>query len=68
MVIWMSDVMKKSDHLDYECLKKKAAEGEFSHDNISHSLLSLMEVDSTAYDKNLDFFEECRITPLPRKN
>ncbi|MDY6039960.1 MAG: phosphoethanolamine--lipid A transferase [Elusimicrobiaceae bacterium] len=68
MVIWMSEVMKESDHINYECLKKKAAEGQFSHDNISHSLLSLMEVDSTAYDKNLDFFEECRITPLPRKN
>lgn len=67
MVLWMSDVMKKSDHLDYECLKQKAAEGHFSHDYLSHSLLTLMEVDSKAYDKNLDFFESCRTLPLPKK-
>ena len=67
MVVWMSDVMKKSDHLDYECLKKKAAEGKFSHDNLSHSLLSLMEVDSKVYNPKLDIFESCRLDPLPRK-
>lgn len=68
MVLWMSEVMKKSDHIDYDCLKKKAAEGNFSHDNLSHSLLSLMEVDSKWYDKKMDFFEGCRTTPLPRKS
>lgn len=68
MLLWMSEVMKKSDHIDYDCLKKKAAEGNFSHDNLSHSLLSLMEVDSKWYDKKMDFFEGCRTTPLPRKS
>lgn len=67
MVLWMSSVMKKSDHLDYDCLKKKAAEGHFSHDNLSHSLLSLMEVDSQVYNPKLDIFEGCRLDPLPRK-
>lgn len=66
MVIWMSEVMKKSDHLDYACLKKKASEGQFSHDNISHSLLSLMELNSKVYDPKLDFFEPCRTLPLPK--
>lgn len=42
--------MKKADHIDYACLKKKAAEGKFSHDNISHSLLTLMELQSKVYD------------------
>lgn len=67
MVLWMSEVMKKSDHLDYECLKKKAQTGQFSHDNLSHSILSLMEVDSRVYDPKMDFFDECRLDPLPRK-
>lgn len=67
MILWMSENMKKFDHVDYDCLKEKAAKEHFSHDNISHSLLSLMEVDSTAYDKNLDIFESCRLLPLPRK-
>ena len=67
MVLWMSENMKKFDHLDYDCLKEKAAKEHFSHDNLSHSILSLMEVDSIAYDKNLDIFESCRLMPLPRK-
>ncbi len=67
MILWMSENMKKFDHVDYNCLKEKAAKEHFSHDNISHSLLSLIEVDSTAYDKNLDIFESCRLLPLPRK-
>lgn len=65
MVLWMSDVMKKADHVDYDCLKKKAAEGHFSHDNLSHSLLSLMEVESSAYKKELDIFDSCRTLPRP---
>ena len=67
MVLWMSEVMKKSDHIDYECLKKKAATEHFSHDNLFHSLLSLMEADSKVYQKELDLFDSCRIDPLPRK-
>lgn len=67
MLFWMSDVMKASDHIDYDCLKKKAAEGKFSHDNISHSLLSLMELQSKVYNPKLDIFDSCRTLPLPKK-
>ena len=65
MVMWMSNVMKEADHIDYACLKKKAAEGKFSHDNLSHSLLTLMEVRSKVYDPKLDIFDSCRTLPLP---
>lgn len=67
MVIWMSDTMKEADHIDYACLKKKAAEGKFSHDNISHSLLTLMELQSKVYDPKLDIFDSCRTLPLPQE-
>lgn len=67
MVIWMSNTMKKADHIDYACLKKKAAEGKFSHDNISHSLLTLMESQSKVYDPQLDIFDSCRTLPLPQE-
>lgn len=59
--------MKKADHIDYACLKKKAAEGKFSHDNISHSLLTLMELQSKEYDPKLDIFDSCRTLPLPQE-
>ena len=67
MLVWLSEVMKKSSHIDYDCLKKKATEETFSHDNLSHSLLALMEVDSKWYDKKLDIFDSCRTVALPRK-
>lgn len=67
MLFWMSDVMKASDHIDYDCLKKKAAKEKFSHDNISHSLLSLMESQSKVYNPKLDIFDSCRTLPLPKK-
>ncbi len=68
MIVWMNEVMKKSAHLDYACLKEKAAQDKFSHDHLSHSLLALMQVDSKWYDKTLDLFDSCRTVPLPRKS
>ena len=65
MILWMSDNMKKFDHLDYSCIAKKAEENTFSHDNIFHTILALMEIRSKTYDKSLDMFDSCRLEPLP---
>ena len=65
MILWMSENMKKLDHLDYSCIAKKAKEDTFSHDNIFHTLLALMEIRSKTYDKSLDMFDSCRLEPLP---
>ncbi len=65
MILWMSDNMKKSDHLNYSCIAKKAEENTFSHDNIFHTILALMEIRSKTYDKSLDMFDSCRLEPLP---
>jgi lipid A ethanolaminephosphotransferase len=53
MIVWMSDSLA-ADH-PYEELKARAA-GEFSHDNLFHSLLGLFEVESSVYRKELDLF------------
>lgn len=65
MVLWMSENMKKFDHLDYSCIAKEAEKNTYSHDNLFHTLLALMEVKSTTYDKSKDMFEKCRLKPLP---
>ncbi|MDL2259519.1 phosphoethanolamine--lipid A transferase [Deltaproteobacteria bacterium OttesenSCG-928-K17] len=65
MILWMSEVMKTEDHLDYECLRRKAAES-YSHDNLFHSLAGLLEVDTRMYDADLDIFTPCRLKPLPQ--
>lgn len=65
MVLWMSENMKKFDHLDYSCIAQEAEKNTYSHDNLFHTLLALMEVKSSTYDKSKDMFENCRLKPLP---
>ncbi len=65
MVLWMSDNMVKYDHLDYQCIVKNASKS-VSHDNLFHTLIGLMEVNSSLYDASLDIFDACRKKPLPK--
>ncbi len=62
MVLWMSEAMKKYDHLDYECLRSKAA-GSQSHDNLFHSFVGLLELETKTYRPELDLFAQCRVAP-----
>ena len=59
MILWLGEDTKKALNLDQDCLKKEAATKNFSHDNYFHSVLRLLFVKTTAYDKNLDIFSKC---------
>ena len=65
MILWMSENMKKEDRIDYECLKDMAEKNNYSHDNIFHSVGSLLEVETVIYDSGLDIFKNCRTKALP---
>ncbi len=65
MVLWMSDRMKKQDHLNFSCIAKKAENDTVSHDNLFSTLLALLEIESKTYDNSLDLFDSCRTEPLP---
>lgn len=60
LILWMSDGFKKSKNIDESCLKKAAKNGDFSQDYVFSSLLGIMDVQTTAYDKNLDIYQACR--------
>ena len=64
-LLWMSETMKRNDHIDYDCLKNKARTQAFTHDNLFHSLLSLLEVKSVLYQPENDIFLGCRSKELP---
>ena len=66
MILWVSDQMLQYDHLDYVCLQKEAAKNTYSHDNLFHSILGLLEVHTHLYDSRLDLFAPCRLKPLPQ--
>jgi lipid A ethanolaminephosphotransferase len=65
MIIWMSENMKKYDYIDYDCMKEEASYKTYSHNDVFHSLLGLLEINTTLYDDSYDIFKECRTKKLP---
>lgn len=65
MLLWMSSAMKKYDYVDYDCLKNRAKTEDFSHDNLFHSILGLLEIKTNAYKVDMDIFSGCRTKKMP---
>ena len=64
MVLFMNENMKRFDFVDYDCMKKVAQTTMHSHDNLFHSILGLLEINTKEYDQNLDLFRACRTKKL----
>jgi len=58
-IVWLSENIKAEKHLDYECLVRNS-NGEYSQDNLVHSVLGLLNVSTKSYDKSKDVFAACR--------
>ncbi|MBW8185408.1 phosphoethanolamine transferase [Shewanella nanhaiensis] len=61
MLTWFAPSFVTENRLDPVCLGEKAEKGGFSHDNLFDSLLGVMNVKTSIYDKNLDLFNSCRV-------
>jgi lipid A ethanolaminephosphotransferase len=59
MVVWLSKQITGSGDVDLACLRGKEHEA-FSHDNLFHSVLGLMDVQTAAYQASSDIFDGCR--------
>lgn len=59
-ITWFSEGFSQQRSIDSQCLSAKAQQGEFSHDNLFHSLLGIMDIQTTVYDQALDVFASCR--------
>lgn len=60
MVIWLSSGIVASRRLDLSCLARSAQAKAVSHDNLFHTLLSLFDVQSQAFDAALDLMNGCQ--------
>ena len=58
MVVWLSRQMSSGD-VDARCLRRKS-HAALSHDNLFHSVLGLLDVETQAYQPSLDIFDGCR--------
>ena len=59
MVWWLSSSFEKNFGIDGKCLKDIAAKP-VSHDNLFHSVLGLLQVQTSAYERTLDVSAGCR--------
>jgi len=59
MVVWLSPEFERSAGLDDDCLHGVAA-NPASHDNLFHSVLGLLDVQTSAYRAEQDVFSGCR--------
>ncbi|OLF55655.1 phosphoethanolamine transferase [Pseudomonas chlororaphis] len=59
MLAWFSDSYQKAFSVDTHCLQQ-SREKPLSQDNLFHSMLGLLEVDSQVYKPGLDLFAGCR--------
>ncbi|MGN8276544.1 phosphoethanolamine transferase [Pseudomonas sp. SMN5] len=59
MLAWFSDSYQKSFSVDTHCLQL-SREKPLSQDNLFHSMLGLLEVNSQVYNRDLDMFANCR--------
>jgi lipid A ethanolaminephosphotransferase len=59
MIAWLSPGFTAADGVDRRCLQAKAGEP-LSHDNLFHSVLGLLDVQTSVYKTERDFFEGCR--------
>ncbi len=58
MVAWLSPAMKQRSGVGGECLRAQA-DKPLSHDNLFHSVLGLMDVQTQAHNVALDFLAPC---------
>lgn len=59
LLVWMSQGFSQSKGIDVDCLRSKT-NLPYSHGNLFHSLLGVMDVSTEAYDTSLDLFSQCR--------
>ncbi len=60
-IAWFSPELRAAEKLDVDCVRRLKDEP-YSHDNVFHSTLGLLDVETSAYDGALDVFRACRST------
>lgn len=58
-LFWMSAGFADRFQVDKSCLHQHAGDA-YSHDNLFHSMLGLLDIDTSAYNPALDLFSACR--------
>lgn len=60
LLVWGSDSFKRAKSIERNCVADIAANNAYSHDNIFHTVLGLMDISTSIYQSDLDMFAPCR--------
>jgi lipid A ethanolaminephosphotransferase len=60
LMSWFSAQLQQDRRLDLRCLQQEADGKRFSQDNLFHSMLGIMNVQTQVYQGDLDMFKSCR--------
>ncbi|KZE33459.1 phosphoethanolamine transferase [Crenobacter luteus] len=58
-LLWLSDGFARARRVDTACLAARR-DAPYSHDNLFHSVLGLLDVQTAVYQRELDLFAPCR--------
>lgn len=59
-ITWLSPAMQTRTHVTTDCLRRDQATRRITQDDYFHSVLGLMDVQSSAYQSERDLFRTCR--------
>ena len=59
MIAWLSAGFARDGGVDVHCVRQKK-DNQFSHDHLFHSVLGLLDVQTSVYQTDRDIFGECR--------
>jgi len=62
-LMWISEGAVKQKGINFECVQAKQ-NSRLSHDNFSHTLMAILDIESQYLDKELDIFDGCRNLPI----
>lgn len=60
LIFWSSESFLNNRQINLSCLQNNVQTAHYSHDNIFHSLLGILQVQTKIYNPNLDMFKECQ--------
>lgn len=58
LIMWLSDKLLQEKNITIASLKQKASENTYSHDNLYHTVLGMLNISSTTYKRDLDILAE----------
>lgn len=60
-IVWFSTDFQNMQKINMDCLTK-IKNNHYSHENIFHSVVGLLDINTAVYNPNLDLFKSCRTT------